>query len=81
MRFCPYFIRGLIILSLFWNQMLRLYFDIFDKDFNDKLETICVHFKSRRNLDTFFTVSTNSEQTQRGHGAARPHEIGAALDP
>jgi len=54
MRFWHYFIRGLIILPLFWNQMLRLYFDRFDKDFNDKLETICVHFKSGRNLTLFF---------------------------
>jgi len=54
MRFCPYFIRGLIILPLFWNQMFSLYFDRFDKDFNDKLETICVHFKSGRNLTLFF---------------------------
>jgi len=81
MRFCPYFIRGLIILPLFWNQMFRLYFDRFDKDFNNKLETICVHFKSGRNLTLFWPCQPIQSEHREAMVQPGPMTLGLPLIP
>ena len=61
--------------------MFRLYFDRFDKDFNDKLETICVHFKSGRNLILFLPCPPIQSKHREVMVQPGPTTLGLPLIP